>query len=93
MVLKKEGTHHMCPDFWALVNLMSKDKFPILVIDDDLLDELHGAKIFTKLDLQYGYQQIMMKEEDIPKIYFHTHEYDYEFLVIPFNFCNAPSTF
>jgi hypothetical protein len=74
MVLKKEETWHLCPNFRAPNKLTIKDKFPIPIIHD-LLDELKGAQFFTKLDLHFGYHQICMKEANIPKTTFHTHEF------------------
>jgi hypothetical protein len=63
----------MCLIFHSLNKLSIKDKFPILFIDD-LLNELSGANYFTKFDLHSGYHQICMKEDDIPKMVFRTHE-------------------
>ncbi|GJV96619.1 putative reverse transcriptase domain-containing protein [Tanacetum coccineum] len=82
----------MCIYYHELNKLTLKNRYPLPRIDD-LFDQLQRSKVYSKIDLRYGYHQLRVREEDIPKTAFRTRYGHYEFQVMSFGLTNAPAIF
>ena len=91
-VKKKDGTTRQCVDYRKLNEVTKKDAYPLPRMED-CLDCLGGAQVFSTLDLQSGFWQIEIEEDDRQKTAFSTRNGHYEYVTMPFGLCNAPSTF
>ena len=92
VVKKKDGTCRFCVDYRKLNSVTIKDSFPLPRIDDTL-DALAGARCFSMLDSGSGYWQVSLTEDAKEKTAFATSQGLYQFKVLPFGLCNAPSMF
>ncbi|GJY92091.1 putative reverse transcriptase domain-containing protein [Tanacetum coccineum] len=91
-VKKKDGSFRIWIDYQELNKLTVKNHYPLPRIDD-LFDQLQGFSVYSKIDLQSGYHQLWVREEDILKMTFRTRYGHYEFQVMPFGLTNALAVF
>ena len=89
-VKKKYWTMHMCIDFCSLTTSTVLDWFPLPRVDG-LLDKLHGATVFSKIDLRAGYHQVNIRDGHTHYTAFQSQWSLYEYHVMPFGLVNAPA--
>ena len=91
-VEKKDKSKRLCVDYRSLNQVTIKNKYPLPHIDV-LFEQLRGAKVFSKIDLNSGYHQLRIREEDIEKTTFSTRYEHFEYIVMSFGLTNAPAAF
>jgi len=91
-VEKKDGKKQMIQDYRYLNEWMIKNNYPLLLISD-VLENIGTKKIFTKIDLRWGYNNVWIKERDEWKAAFTIPEGSFEPMVMFFGLTNSPATF
>ena len=82
----------MCIDYHSINNNTVVNQYPLPRIDD-ILDHLGGSMVYSKLDLATGYHQLAIEPTHTYRTAFQSQWGLYEYVVLPFGLCNAPSTF
>ncbi|GJS20539.1 putative reverse transcriptase domain-containing protein [Tanacetum coccineum] len=89
---KNYGSFRMCIDYRELNKLTVKNRYLLSRIDN-LFNQLQGSSMYSNIDKRFGYHQLRVCDEDIPKTAFRTCYGHYEFQVIPFELTNTPAVF
>src|SRR5258707_10543024 len=92
LVKKKDGLLCLIQDYWKLNKIMVKNSYPLPLISN-VLTHLHNAEFFTVLDLQWGFNNVQIKEGDEWKAVFRTNRGLFEPTIMFFGLCNSPATF
>ena len=89
---KKDGSLRLCVNYRGLNKITRKNRYPLPLIGD-LLDRLSKAKVFTKIDLRVGFNNVRIAEGHEWKTAFRTRYGSFEYLVMPMGLSNAPASF
>jgi len=89
---KKDGKKRMVQDYKYLNEWTIKNNYPLPLISD-IIENIGTKKVFTKIDLQWEYNNVRIKEEDEWKVAFTTPEGSFKLTMIFFELTNSPVTF
>ena len=89
---KKDGKKRMVQDYQHLNEFTIKNNYPLPLIPE-LINRIGDAKLFTKMDLRWGYNNVRIKKGDEWKTVFTCHRGTFEPLIMFFGLCNSPATF
>ena len=91
-VSKKDGSKRMVIDYCNMNDQTIKNNYPLLLITE-LIDNMGSKKVFTKMDLRWGFNNVRIKERDEWKGVFTTHISSFELTVMFFGMTNSPAAF